>query len=54
MLKLIQPLPYRQSLGYLIKVMLHFSFKSALLVNVFLTLPICRGLREERLLQSSK
>lgn len=44
MLKLRQPLPCRQSLGYLVKVMLHFSFKSALLGNVFLSLPICRGL----------
>lgn len=44
MLKLRQPLLCRRSLGYLVKVMLHFSFKSALLVNVFLPLPICRGL----------
>lgn len=44
MLKLRQPLPCRRSLGSLVKVMLHFSFKSALLVNVFLPLPICRGL----------
>ena len=43
MLKLRQPLPCRQSLGYLVKVMLHFSFKSALLGNVFL--PIVANLQ---------
>lgn len=54
MLKLRQPLPCRRSLGYLVKVMLHFSFKSALLVNVFLPLPICRGLERREIPAASE